>query len=143
MVVSSSKKVAPKSEVPKEDSASETPISPLIVPSTIEPSTKSESSTPARPDVALEDPNGPDSATENAAKATKTARQALRGADDSDSASPASPEKGKVAVPHDDPNMVFVGLRVYTHKDVPASVVGELRTELDDSPKPDADKATS
>lgn len=142
VVVSSSKKVAPKSEVSKEDSASETPISPLIVPSTIEPSTKSESSTPARPDVALEDPDGPESATGNAAKATKAARQALHGADDSDSASPASPEKGKVAVPHDDPNIVFVGLRVYTHKDVPASVVGRLKTELDSS-KPDADKATS
>ncbi|KAF9480348.1 cysteine proteinase [Pholiota conissans] len=38
-------------------------------------------------------------------------------------------EKGKVAVPHDDPNSVYVGLRVYTHKDAPAAVVGRLKPE--------------
>lgn len=36
-------------------------------------------------------------------------------------------EKGKVTIPHDDSNSIYVGLRVYTHKDVPAVVVGRLR----------------
>jgi len=36
-------------------------------------------------------------------------------------------EKGKVTVPHDDSNSVYVGLRVYTHKDAPAVVVGRLK----------------
>jgi hypothetical protein len=38
-------------------------------------------------------------------------------------------EKGKVAIPYDDPNSVYVGLRVYTHKDVPAVVVGKLKVD--------------
>ncbi|KAF9552248.1 cysteine proteinase [Agrocybe pediades] len=40
---------------------------------------------------------------------------------------PQMPEKGKVLVDHDDPNTVTLGLRVYTHKDVPASIVGRLK----------------
>jgi co-chaperonin GroES (HSP10) len=36
-------------------------------------------------------------------------------------------EKGKVLIPHDDSNSIYVGLRVYTHKDVPAVVVGRLK----------------
>lgn len=36
-------------------------------------------------------------------------------------------EKGKVTIPHDDSNSIYVGLRVYTHKDVPAVVVGQLK----------------
>jgi len=36
-------------------------------------------------------------------------------------------EKGKVIIPHDDSNSIYVGLRVYTHKDVPALVVGRLK----------------
>ena len=36
-------------------------------------------------------------------------------------------EKGKVTIPHDDSNSIYVGLRVYTHKDVPAVVVGRLK----------------
>ena len=42
-------------------------------------------------------------------------------------------EKGKVNIPHDDPNSVYVGLRVYTHKDVPAVVVGRLKKATDKS----------
>lgn len=38
-------------------------------------------------------------------------------------------EGGKVTVPYDDTNHVTIGLRVYTNKDVPASVVGRLRDE--------------
>ncbi|KAF8808302.1 hypothetical protein BYT27DRAFT_7210948 [Phlegmacium glaucopus] len=47
-------------------------------------------------------------------------------------------EKGKVTMPHDDSNSVYVGLRVYTHKDVPAVVVGwwkaviEVRASTDE-----------
>ncbi|KAF8159960.1 hypothetical protein B0H34DRAFT_424573 [Crassisporium funariophilum] len=40
-------------------------------------------------------------------------------------------EKGRVTIPHDDPNSVYVGLRVYTHKDVPAVVVGRLKPEAE------------
>lgn len=36
-------------------------------------------------------------------------------------------EKGKVAVPHDDEDSVYVGLRVYSQKDVPVVVVGRLK----------------
>ena len=38
-------------------------------------------------------------------------------------------EKGKVIIPHDDSNSIYVGLRVYTHKDVPAVVVGRLKSK--------------
>ena len=38
-------------------------------------------------------------------------------------------EKGKVIIPHDDSNSIYVGLRVYTHKDVPAVVVGRLKAK--------------
>jgi len=37
-------------------------------------------------------------------------------------------EKGKVTIPHDDSNSIYVGLRVYTHKDVPAVVFGRLKS---------------
>ncbi|KAF8814237.1 hypothetical protein BYT27DRAFT_7179669, partial [Phlegmacium glaucopus] len=40
-------------------------------------------------------------------------------------------EKGKVTIPHDDSNAVYVGLRVYTHKDVPAVVVGCLKAVVE------------
>jgi hypothetical protein len=38
-------------------------------------------------------------------------------------------EGGKVTVPYDDINNVTIGLRVYTNKDVPATVVGRLRED--------------
>ncbi|KAF9552247.1 cysteine proteinase [Agrocybe pediades] len=44
-----------------------------------------------------------------------------------DPATPKMPEKGKILVDHDDPNTVTLGLRVYTHKDVPAVIVGRLK----------------
>ncbi|KAF8889520.1 hypothetical protein CPB84DRAFT_1849319 [Gymnopilus junonius] len=142
-VVVSSKKVTAKPEA-VIDTASENPTSPLLVPSTLEAPTKSESSTPARPDSALDVPNAPDSGNTN--RATKSSgRQAPRGADDGGS-DPTVPEKGKVLVDHDDPNSVFIGLRVYTNKDVPAVVVGRLKTDLEgkvDSSKLDTDTETS
>jgi hypothetical protein len=45
-------------------------------------------------------------------------------------------EKGKVTIPHDDPNSIYVGLRVYTHKDVPAVVVGRLKATKPEEVKP-------
>ncbi|KAJ2912950.1 hypothetical protein MD484_g7458, partial [Candolleomyces efflorescens] len=36
-------------------------------------------------------------------------------------------ESGKVTVPYEDPDTVYVGLRVYTNKEVPATVTGKLR----------------
>jgi hypothetical protein len=42
-------------------------------------------------------------------------------------------EKGKVNIPHDDSNSVYVGLRVYTRKDVPAVIVGRLKKATDKS----------
>ncbi|KAF8808297.1 cysteine proteinase [Phlegmacium glaucopus] len=47
-------------------------------------------------------------------------------------------EKGKVTIPHNDSNSWYVGLRVYTHKDVHAVVVGclkavvEVKTSMDE-----------
>ncbi|KAF8799618.1 hypothetical protein BYT27DRAFT_7201221 [Phlegmacium glaucopus] len=40
-------------------------------------------------------------------------------------------EKGKVMIPHDDSNSVYVGLRVYTHNNVPAVVVGCLKAAVE------------
>ncbi|KAF8808292.1 hypothetical protein BYT27DRAFT_7241740 [Phlegmacium glaucopus] len=40
-------------------------------------------------------------------------------------------EKGQVTIPHDDLNSVYVGLRVYTYKDVPAVVVGHLKAVVE------------
>jgi hypothetical protein len=45
------------------------------------------------------------------------------------SATSETPEKRKFAVPQADENTVYIGLRVYTHKDVPAVVVGRVKTE--------------
>jgi hypothetical protein len=45
-------------------------------------------------------------------------------------------EKGKVTIPHDDSNSIYVGLRVYTHKDVPAVVVGRLKETKPEGVKP-------
>ena len=44
-------------------------------------------------------------------------------------------EKGKVIIPHDDSNSIYVGLRVYTHKDVPAVVVGRLKAAKEIKPE--------
>lgn len=49
-------------------------------------------------------------------------------ADDSITPIMVTVEGGKVTVPYDDTNHVTIGLRVYTNKDVPASVVGRLRS---------------
>jgi len=46
-------------------------------------------------------------------------------------------EKGKVLIPHDDSNSIYVGLRVYTHKDVPAVVVGKLKATKEVVVKPE------
>ena len=47
-------------------------------------------------------------------------------------------EKGKVVIPHDDPNSIYVGLRVYTHNDVPAVVVGKLKADSEKEVQPAA-----
>lgn len=67
-----------------------------------------------------------DEGNKGAAEVTKT----------TESASPAAaattetpPEKGQVAVPYSDNNTVYVGLRVYTKKEVPVVVVGRLKGE--------------
>lgn len=52
-------------------------------------------------------------------------------------------EKGKMAVPHDDPNSVYVGLRVYTHNDVPAVVVGRLKAKPEEEAKPESSSSSS
>lgn len=85
-------------------------------------STQNGSSTPAAPN---------DASAESLAQLT--GRMDLRATSDNcgagESGSPAAPtpDKGKVFVDHDDPNTVTVGLRVYTHKDVPAVIVGRLK----------------
>ena len=52
-------------------------------------------------------------------------------------------EKGKVAIPHDDPNSIYVGLRVYTHKDVPAVVVGRLKAVKEVKPESTSSSSSS
>ncbi|KAF8194986.1 hypothetical protein BJ912DRAFT_847616 [Pholiota molesta] len=91
-------------EKPEEKPASPKSTSALSLPSEQAPA--SGTVTPAVPD----DPNTADASTDR-----------LRGR--------RPMEKGKVAVPHDDPNSVYVGLRVYTHKDAPAVVVGRLKPD--------------
>ena len=45
-------------------------------------------------------------------------------------------------IPHDDSNSIYVGLRVYTHKDVPAVVVGRLKAKKE-VVKPDITSSSS
>ena len=52
-------------------------------------------------------------------------------------------EKGKVAIPHDDSNSIYVGLRVYTHKDVPAVVVGRLKASKEVKPESTSSSSSS
>ncbi|KDR70872.1 hypothetical protein GALMADRAFT_75596 [Galerina marginata CBS 339.88] len=103
-VVVSSKTNPTKLEIkptatPAKPASPATPPQPELPIEPIEP-ISSGTATPAAPNVSSDDPNTPD-----------------------------TPEKGKVLIDHDDPNTVYIGLRVYTHKDVPAVVVGRLKTD--------------
>ena len=57
-------------------------------------------------------------------------RMAPRGIDYGDAPpTPPAEEKGKIPVPQEDQNSVYIGLRVYTNKEVPAVVVGRLKAD--------------
>ncbi|KAH9479886.1 Calpain [Psilocybe cubensis] len=114
------KKVALQKESPPEK-----PTSIPLPPTTVDPTpTTNGISTPALPNVTPEVPNIPD-----------TSRSRYRGSSPRYGGSSATKgedvPKGKVEIDHDDPNTVCVGLRVYTHKDVPTVVVGRLKVDSD------------
>ena len=98
-----------------------------------DPATPTQVATPADTDavapiIATESLNVPHDTKPRMATADEEAD-----ADETDSsaasATPETPEKGKFTVPQADENTVYIGLRVYTHKDVPAVVVGRVKTE--------------
>jgi len=83
----------------------------------------SGTATPAAPNDPSEDPNVPDAVVEQQ-RSPKN-----RGVKCEEKNEEEKEEmKGKILVDHDDPNSICVGLRVYTHKDVPAVIVGRLKT---------------
>lgn len=97
------------------------------------PATPGQVATPvdtdaAAPIIATESLNVPHDSRARMATADEEAD-----ADEADSSAASTaaetPEKGKFAVPQADENTVYIGLRVYTHKDVPAVVVGRVKTE--------------
>jgi hypothetical protein len=111
-------------EKPAEKPASPKSTSALSLPSEQAPA--SGTVTPAVPD----DPNTADASTDRLRGRRPSGRMGPTGADTyGDAPDATTVEKGKVAVPHDDPNSVYVGLRVYTHKDAPAVVVGRLKPD--------------
>lgn len=80
-------------------------------------------STPAAPNDPLDDPNVPDTLAEQQRSPKNRGTKCEEKNDDD-----KEEMKGKILVDHDDPNGVYIGLRVYTHKDVPAVIVGRLKT---------------
>ena len=110
----------------KVDSPSD-PVSdkPAAVDASVETEALIDTITSAAPNVDSNTP--PDSTTVvNEGHARENAQQ--RGYDYGDTPdTKKEEEKGKVTIPHDDSNSIYVGLRVYTHKDVPAVVAGRLK----------------
>ena len=94
------------------------------------PATPSQVATPADTDAitATESLNVPHDTRARMATGDEEAD-----ADEADSSAastaPETPEKAKFTVPQADENTVYIGLRVYTHKDVPAVVVGRVNTK--------------
>jgi len=90
-------------------------------------------STPAAPNDPSDDPNVPDTVAEQQkSPKNREARCEEKSDDDKEEM------KGKILVDHDDPNAVYIGLRVYTHKEVPAVIVGRLKTPTVSSTTPAA-----
>jgi len=87
--------------------------------------------TPAAPNIDTTTPpdsNGTLSSSSSSEGHARENAQQQRGYNYGDTAdTKKEEEKGKIAIPHDDSNSIYVGLRVYTHKDVPAVVVGRLK----------------
>ena len=95
--------------------------------------------TPAAPNIDFNTP--PDSTSVvNEGHARENAQRGYNYGDTTDTKK--EEEKGKVAIPHDDSNSIYVGLRVYTHKDVPAVVVGRLKAAAKEV-KPENTSSTS
>jgi len=97
--------------------------------------TKSTSgtATPAAPNVSSDDPNVPDTVVDQ----LRNPKNKAANSDDKDD-DDKEEMKGKVLVDHDDPNSVYVGLRVHTHKNVPAVIVGRLKAPVVTSTTPAA-----
>lgn len=130
-VVVSNKEASSKPR-PVIDSTSKNYISLLAMPSTFGAALQDESSTPARQKIAIDEPNVPVSKDITRASKYYSPIGPIVAAD----AHTASPFLEKYKVPlaayHDDPNSVSIGLRVYTHKDVPAIIVRRPRTYSED-----------
>jgi hypothetical protein len=98
------------------------------VPTTTTTASTNGASTPAAPNDPSDDPNVP------VAEGPKNRETKCEEKNDDDK----EEMKGKILVDHDDPNAVYIGLRVYTHKDVPAVIVGRLKTPAVSSTTPAA-----
>lgn len=83
--------------------------------------------TPAAPNIDSNTPPDSTSVVNEVLHTRENARRVCDSGDDSPETKKEEEEKGKVTIPHDDPNSIYVGLRVYTHKDVPAVVIGRLK----------------
>jgi hypothetical protein len=99
----------------------------LVKPAPVDVSVENEASidtiTPAAPNIDSNTP--PTSVVNDEGHARENAQRGYNYGDSPDTKK--EEEKGKVTIPHDDSNSIYVGLRVYTHKDVPAVVVGRLK----------------
>ncbi|KAF8797356.1 cysteine proteinase [Phlegmacium glaucopus] len=98
--------------------------------------------TPAAPNADSHTPPDSVSVSEgNVRESTQRGSSNNNYGDTADSETKKEEEKGKVTIPHDDSNSVYVGLRVYTHKDVPAVVVGRLKAAVEVKTSTDEVKA--
>ncbi|KAF6759437.1 hypothetical protein DFP72DRAFT_885181 [Ephemerocybe angulata] len=85
------------------------------------------------PEVTTVSTSESNAATGTAAPTAPTADGQATSATAGSTAPAVKVEDGKVTVPYDDINNVVVGLRVYTNKDVPVTVVGRLRGDKKDA----------
>ncbi|KAJ3507029.1 hypothetical protein NLJ89_g6535 [Agrocybe chaxingu] len=125
VVITNKKVPATSTTEPTGDKHDHTVTSPTMFDGPSEPSAPSGTVTPAAPNVSPDDPNTSDSMSERQ-RASHDRLARPRYGDEPDTS--GDDVKGKVTIPHDDPNSVYVGLRVYTHKDIPANIVGRLKS---------------
>ncbi|KAF8801034.1 hypothetical protein BYT27DRAFT_7216459 [Phlegmacium glaucopus] len=118
------------------------PDKPVPTDVSVESDTASSTITPATPNPDLHTP--PDSVSISKGNVCESTQHRYNNSNYGDSAAietEKEEEKGKVTIPHDDSKSVYVGLRVYTHKDVPAVVVGHLKAAVEVKTSTDEVKA--
>ncbi|KAF5340285.1 hypothetical protein D9611_007847 [Ephemerocybe angulata] len=105
----------------------------IVVKSTTKSKAKLGALAETTPEVTTVSTSESNAATGTAAPTAATADGQASSATAGSAVPAVKVEDGKVTVPYDDINNVVVGLRVYTNKDVPETVVGRLRDDKKDA----------